>query len=372
MWQTSLRYRRVLKPLRMTRFYPNLLPRHYMSKSSDTSTENEMNKLEKPLDKVRTLFQSKISLNTAPSWTKDMRTLVAEAGTRLNQITGYDEVATLKRNVIQAEEAFLASREKLRQAKQEYEEAVSARASSQREINRLLQHQQSWNEEDVIRFAEQFRKEQLDEQVEKAAKIAYTKAEEQVEQCYNQLVDAIRARYHEEQLWSDKIRGASTYGTLALMFINVVLFIAVQTIFEPRKREKLTQRIERMLDERVTAIPTTTDTSSDRLQEVISREQQHFHQLEASLQSLAQQVSDLSTETRKLSERPSWDQVIWQETGAYAPYPPPIHHDTWSTRLKHHLTNTLNQLIYPDPIISAAEGMLFGILVTWAIHAFRS
>lgn len=30
-------------------------------------------------------------------------------------------------------------------------------------------------------------------------------------------VTAIRERYHEEQLWSDKIRRLSTYGTLVVM-----------------------------------------------------------------------------------------------------------------------------------------------------------
>lgn len=59
-------------------------------------------------------------------------------------------------------------------------------------------------------------------------------------------------RYHEEQLWSDKIRSVSTYGTWALMVVNLILFVAVQTVFEPYKRKRLTDRFEDLLVQKVT------------------------------------------------------------------------------------------------------------------------
>ncbi|CAJ0826383.1 8073_t:CDS:1 [Entrophospora sp. SA101] len=54
-------------------------------------------------------------------------------------------------------------------------------------------------------------------------------------------------RYHEEQVWSDKIRSASTYGTISLILLNFILFICVQTVFEPRKRQKLADKFEELL-----------------------------------------------------------------------------------------------------------------------------
>lgn len=64
---------------------------------------------------------------------------------------------------------------------------------------------------------------------------------------YMELARSIMERYHEEQLWSDKIRSVSTYGTWALMVVNLLLFVAVQTVFEPRKRKRLTDRFEELL-----------------------------------------------------------------------------------------------------------------------------
>ncbi|RKP10632.1 mitochondrial distribution and morphology family 33, partial [Thamnocephalis sphaerospora] len=203
----------------------------------------------------------------------DARAVIEQVGARLNQMTGYDEIAQLKTKVINSEKAFLTSRERLRACKTAYDDAVGARATSQREINKLLQHQQTWDDKDVTRFAEQFRKEQMDEQAERSTKAECAQAEVEVEHRYNQLVDAIRARYHEEQLWSDKIRGASTYGTLALMLINVLLFISVQTIFEPRKREKLGQHVERLLNERSTAESAELRESMSVIQAALAQQQ---------------------------------------------------------------------------------------------------
>ncbi|RKP22673.1 mitochondrial distribution and morphology family 33, partial [Syncephalis pseudoplumigaleata] len=169
----------------------------------------------------------------------------SQLGLRLNQLTGYDEVARLKQK-----KAFLAARERLRRAKSVYEESVGQRAYGQREINALLQRKHMWTDDDVTRFTRLYRDEHSNEQAELAAKAESAQAEAEVEHRYDRLVDAIRARYHEEQLWSDKIRGASTYGTLALMLINVLLFISVQMIFEPRKREKLGQHVEQLLERR--------------------------------------------------------------------------------------------------------------------------
>ncbi|PKY16404.1 hypothetical protein RhiirB3_402846, partial [Rhizophagus irregularis] len=79
------------------------------------------------------------------------------------------------------------------------------------------------------------------------AKEELHKYEKQVEKEYTELSKSIMMRYHEEQVWSDKIRSASTYGTIALMTLNIILFICVQTIFEPRKRQKLAEKFEELL-----------------------------------------------------------------------------------------------------------------------------
>ena len=51
-------------------------------------------------------------------------------------------------------------------------------------------------------------------------------------------------RYHEEQIWSDKIRQFSTWGTILIMCINLVLILLVQFVFEPFKRWRLVNSFE--------------------------------------------------------------------------------------------------------------------------------
>ncbi|KAI8051684.1 Mdm33 family-domain-containing protein [Syncephalis plumigaleata] len=209
--------------------------------------------------------------------------IVSQLGIRLNQVTGYDEVVQLKQKVVDSEKAFLAARERLRRAKSIYEEAVGQRAHGQREINALLQRKHAWTDEDVTRFTRLYRDEHSNEQAELAAKSESASAETEVEHRYDRLVDAIRARYHEEQLWSDKIRGASTYGTLALMLINVLLFLSVQTIFEPRKREKLGQHVEQLLEKRAVTHDREQQEQTVLIRRLLDEQHHEFNKLKSSL-----------------------------------------------------------------------------------------
>ena len=116
----------------------------------------------------------------------------------------------------------------------------------------------------------------MNEQKQKDTKAALDKAEEDVDRGFSELsaslsaadrtpTDATRrlrgilARYHEEQIWSDKvhvmhatllasyrkqIRSLSTYGTLAITGINVLVFLLALVVVEPWRRRKLVDKIE--------------------------------------------------------------------------------------------------------------------------------
>ena len=67
-----------------------------------------------------------------------------------------------------------------------------------------------------------------------------------VEKNYTDLIDKIRGRYHEEQLWSDKIRATSSYWTLGLIALNFAFFIIIHLYIEPQRREKMIKKICRI------------------------------------------------------------------------------------------------------------------------------
>lgn len=69
-------------------------------------------------------------------------------------------------------------------------------------------------------------------------------AERRAEEASAKLSASILARYHEEQIWSDKIRRMSTWGTWGLMGVNVLLFLVFQVAIEPWRRRRLVKGFE--------------------------------------------------------------------------------------------------------------------------------
>lgn len=68
--------------------------------------------------------------------------------------------------------------------------------------------------------------------------------ERRAEEAGTRLSACILARYHEEQIWSDKIRRMSTWGTWGLMGINILLFVVFQIGVEPWRRRRLVKGFE--------------------------------------------------------------------------------------------------------------------------------
>ncbi|KAI0300253.1 mitochondrial distribution and morphology family 33, partial [Russula brevipes] len=170
-------------------------------------------------------------------------------GGEINRVTGYDEIETLKRQVVSQEARISGSRKAARDAKVTYEEAVQKRSDSQREVNSLLERKSTWTDTDVSRFTALVRQDHALEQEEARAKAAVAHTEDEVEREFSALMRTILARYHEEQVWSDKIRSVSTYGQLAVLGVNVLVFVLAIVLVEPWKRRRLTQAFEREVRE---------------------------------------------------------------------------------------------------------------------------
>jgi len=152
-----------------------------------------------------------------------------------------------------------------------YEEAVQKRSDSQREVNGLLERKSTWTDADVSRFTALVRQDHALEQEEARAKAVVARTEDGVEREFSALMRGILARYHEEQVWSDKIRSASTYGQLAVLGVNVLVFVLAIVLVEPWKRRRLMQAFERKVQEMEAAnLDTVTkgfETLQSRLEE---------------------------------------------------------------------------------------------------------
>jgi sensitive to high expression protein 9 len=200
----------------------------------------------------------------ADDFTGATKSTLSHLGIQLNKFTGYEAIEALKRQV--AEQGmfpiFIANyltpstesrmkdiRKISRDVKITYSQAVAQRANSQREVNDLLQRKSIWTDSDLSRFTTLVRQDHMFEQEEARAKQAVEDAEDTVEREFNQLMRTILARYHEEQVWSDKIRSASTYGQIAALGLNLLVFMMAITLVEPWKRQRLAQTFEKKVDE---------------------------------------------------------------------------------------------------------------------------
>lgn len=166
------------------------------------------------------------------------------ASQHLNDLTGYSGIEALKRTITTHEQNLESSQEEVRVSRLNYKQLVADRAASQREVTTLLARKDTWTPIDLERFTSLYRSDHGNEHAVQEAAQRLADAERTAEQAGSRLNAAILARYHEEQIWSDKIRRMSTWGTWGLMGVNVLLFLVFQFGFEPWRRERLTKGFE--------------------------------------------------------------------------------------------------------------------------------
>ncbi|KAJ0420934.1 Mdm33 family-domain-containing protein [Aspergillus carlsbadensis] len=181
----------------------------------------------------------------------NLQSNVFVAGQRLNDLTGYTSIEALKRDIHEQEERLRTARLQVRTAKEAYAAAINRRSTSQREVNELLQRKHAWSPADLERFTHLYRNDHANEVAENETQEALSLAERESEEAAAQLTKNILSRYHEEQVWSDKIRRMSTWGTWGLMGVNVLLFLIFQIAVEPWRRKRLVKGFEEKVIEAI-------------------------------------------------------------------------------------------------------------------------
>ncbi|KAK9770208.1 putative Mdm33 family-domain-containing protein [Seiridium cardinale] len=171
------------------------------------------------------------------------------ASRRINDLTGYSGIETLKDQITNLETSLSTAQETLRLARNDYKVAVSDRSATQREVTTLLARQKTWTPADFERFTALYRTDyELEASVAQRAR-ELEEAEREAERLGRELSAGILARYHEEQIWSDKIRRMSTWGTWGLMGVNILLFFMFQFGAEPWRRARLVKGFEEKVRE---------------------------------------------------------------------------------------------------------------------------
>lgn len=162
----------------------------------------------------------------------------------LNDVTGYSSIQKLRKSIELMEGTLEKTRGELKLLKEDYTVAIEERTRSQRELNELLQRKNTWTPEELERFTQLYKNDAMNLRKEQNLKGKVNALESKQEELSDDLYRAILTRYHEEQIWSDKIRRTSTWGTFLLMIVNIVFFLVFQLLLEPWKRRRLTSSFE--------------------------------------------------------------------------------------------------------------------------------
>ncbi|KAK2608650.1 sensitivity to high expression protein she9 [Conoideocrella luteorostrata] len=178
---------------------------------------------------------------------------VLTASQTLNDITGYSAIEAIKKENDALEVQLAEAHSKVYIARQAYKTSNTKRAMTQREVTTLLARKDTWSPADLERFTELYRTDHVLEGEVSGAQEALTESELEEQSLSQRLNAGILKRYHEEQIWSDRIRRASTWGTWGLMGMNFILFIVFQFVAEPWRRKKLVKGVveeeKRVLEE---------------------------------------------------------------------------------------------------------------------------
>ena len=158
-----------------------------------------------------------------------------------DSLTGSEEIRHLKLAVADASRSYDDSDSAVRRMRED----LSARSADHERLSRrhrdVMDRRHEWEgEEGVIDFArltaEEGRARRLLVETRKALRIA----EAECDRTRGEYVDALRRRYHEEQMWQERWRVLSTYGTWALIVINSAVFVVGQYLFYRREERRMT------------------------------------------------------------------------------------------------------------------------------------
>jgi ATP-dependent Zn protease len=98
-------------------------------------------------------------------------------------------------------------------------------------------------------FTELYRKDLSFENIEANRKAEYKEATSNFEAAQVDYLAEMRERYIEEQMFSDRIKSASTWWTWGLISTHFILFVMIQFYVEPKKKQDLQDNMKRIITE---------------------------------------------------------------------------------------------------------------------------
>mmetsp|Transcript_23221 Transcript_23221/g.38258 ORF Transcript_23221/g.38258 Transcript_23221/m.38258 type:complete len:442 (-) Transcript_23221:68-1393(-) len=190
-----------------------------------------------------------------------------------NEHSGTHEISKLKELVHNSSLKFDKQQRLVADARKAIDHALSTWEESQIKHAQLMQVRDKWTPAQALEFAKLLEKEvQVRSNLEQAKKDL---AEKETHQSKLQIdyMNNLRKRYHEEQIWTDKWRILSTYGTWGLIALNSVVFLISQYLFKVRERSRM-KDFETLLKETLSSNTSTMLAIREHQNDIVELQQQ--------------------------------------------------------------------------------------------------
>ena len=221
--------------------------RRYLS-SSSSSTKPEQSKVGKASEKendaaaaaqATATANDTLATDSTASTPSSEQSLFDRLTALYNETSGENELSLLKQHVTSASRQFDNAVRTVQTARLALEKATSTYDDVNKRHSTLLMRRDQWDADDATSFATLTAEEVQARKALTAAREALRKAEDDVSSRQVDYIDAMRRRYHEEQIWQDRWRVLGTYGTWTLIGLNSVIFLGGQFFHYRREATRL-------------------------------------------------------------------------------------------------------------------------------------
>jgi len=181
------------------------------------------------------------------------------------ELSGEVELSRLKSAVADCSTQFDNAVRLVSAKRIEVDEAHRLHDDAQKNYSKLMMKRDHWDASDAALFIQLTSEEVTCRQQLQNARESLRMAEDGAGRYQRDYMDAMRRRYHEEQMWQDKWRVAGTFGTWSLIGLNTIIFMGGQYFHIRREKGRL-EAIEDLINSKfppVAVAPIDSGTVKD-------------------------------------------------------------------------------------------------------------
>ena len=167
-----------------------------------------------------------------------------------SEFSGEVELNRLKTAVAECSTRFDDAIRLVSTKRVEVDDANRLHDETQKRYSHLMMKRDHWDALDASHFVQVTSEEVQGRQRLQSTRESLRKAEDDAGRYQRDYMDAMRQRYHEEQIWQEKWRVAGTFGTWSLIGLNIIIFTGGQYFHIRREKGRL-QIIQDLINSKI-------------------------------------------------------------------------------------------------------------------------